>query len=144
MLFCDPRNSFEIPSYYYVLLLLRVQPSEGSIDCCCMMRNYGKGETTISIVFRERSALSAAGLVIAQYYVIRILEFGTQDQHSNTVWSGEAKFIMDSISKKLIKDGIHSTIRVNFSRIGEFLATTLPSSAADEVSGAADDEQCCC
>ena len=32
------------------------------------------------------------------------------------------------------------TIWVNFSRIGEFLATTLPSSAADEVSGAADDE----
>ena len=57
---------------------------------------------------------------------------------------GEAKFIMDGISKKLIKDGIHSTIRGNFSRIGEFLATTLPSSAADEVSGAADDEQCCC
>jgi len=48
---------------------------------------------------------------------------------------------MDGISKKLIKDGIHSTIRVNFSLIGEFLATTLPSSAADEVSGAADDEQ---
>ena len=34
--------------------------------------------------------------------------------------------------------------RVNFSRIGGFLATALPSSAADEVSGAADDEQCCC
>ena len=48
---------------------------------------------------------------------------------------------MDGISKKLIKDGIHSTIRVNFPRIGEFLATTLPSSAADEVSGAANDEQ---
>ena len=30
------------------------------------------------------------------------------------------------------------TIRVNFPRISEFLATTLPSSAADEVSGAAD------
>ena len=58
--------------------------------------------------------------------------------------TGEAKFIMDGISKKLIKDGIHSTIRVNFPRISEFLATALPLSAADEVSGAADDEQCCC
>ena len=62
--------------------------------------------------------------------------------HFLRMW--EAKFIMDGISKKLIKGGIHSTIRVNFSRIGEFLATTLPSSAADEVSGAADDEQCRC
>ena len=38
---------------------------------------------------------------------------------------GEAKCIMDGISKKLIKDGIHSTIRVIFPRISEFLATTL-------------------
>ena len=37
--------------------------------------------------------------------------------------------------------GIILTIWVNFPRIGEFLATALPSSAADEVSGAADDEQ---
>ena len=48
----------------------------------------------------------------------------------------EAKFIMDGISKKLIKDGIHSTIRVNFPRISEFLATTLLviSRSADFVS----------
>ena len=52
------------------------------------------------------------------------------------VASREAKFIMDGISKKLIKDGIHSTIRVNFPRISEFLATTLLviSRSADFVS----------
>ena len=52
------------------------------------------------------------------------------------VGSWEAKFIMDGISKKLIKDGIHSTIRVNFPRISEFLATTLLviSRSADFVS----------
>ena len=58
--------------------------------------------------------------------------------------TGKPNSLWTAFRKKLIKDGIHSTIWVNFSRIGEFLATTLPSSAADEVSGAADDEQCCC
>ena len=32
----------------------------------------------------------------------------------------EAKFIMDGISKKLIKDGIHSTIRVIFLALVSF------------------------
>ena len=46
--------------------------------------------------------------------------------HSLGVWKllpdgrWEAKFIMDGISKKLIKDGIHSTIRVIFLALVSF------------------------
>ena len=55
-------------------------------------------------------------------------------ERHDSIW--EAKFIMDGISRKLIKDGIHSTIRVNFPRISEFLATILLviSRSADFVS----------
>ena len=73
------------------------------------------------------------------YFVLSISILDTATEHCNHVqqqYSREAKFIMDGISKKLIKDGIHSTIRVNFPRISEFLATTLLviSRSADFVS----------